>query len=484
MIDQPGPRPTETRDRNLSRVIARIRDDGPALSDAGEALGLWSQGLGTPPKVEVPGVAPLIWEDTSVYSPADHLGSRSSTPEAAVSQTSLAQSADERPSIQAGSALRLGRLLPGALVASSVLALGVVGVLYLAPAQAPSIGIASAEEPALHSQLAALQGTITALSERIESLKTGVESGQVEALGERLDRMSRQVADLARDDRLPADLDRRLEAITQGLDTTALRVERLFARGEGPPGIELAAEGMGNGAVLAPPPRAAVGGQGKPAIGVAELQTDPPPGGGAAADRGLEPWGMLGNRLLEVADSVLPPAPSLVQGGPLGDHPASVGSPSGGIGSKDGSTAAEAPATGSVPLAESLTAELHSPEPLLAEPLLAQDKAVAPLPPEEASAPTDLAEYSPPSAGDEAEPLGLVAPSEPGEPALVDAAAPVEEATGKPRLRPKGAGGGTRGAQSIRQRVAMAAKGHSKGPASTDVTSIRRPPPRVVDDLF
>jgi hypothetical protein len=53
------------------------------------------------------------------------------------------------------------------------------------------------------------------------------EERQTEDLGERLDRVSRQVANLAGGSGIPVDLDRRLDQLAQGLESVAERVERL-----------------------------------------------------------------------------------------------------------------------------------------------------------------------------------------------------------------------------------------------------------------
>ena len=489
MIDQPGPRPPETRDRNLSRVIARIRDDGPALVDGDEALGLWSQGPVVPVGLEALRAAPLARDAAHAASPGDQPGSRPSAPSASAPQVPLARPADAGPAPPTASTRRLGWLLPGALVAASVVALGVVGVLYLAPPQGSARGTPNAGEPALRSQLAVLQGTITALSERIESLTTEDESRQVDALGERLDRMSRQVADLAQDDRLPGDLDRRLEALAQGLDSMASRMERLSNLGERPQGTGLADGGGAAEVALPPPPLAGVRGQGSPEIGAADLQAEPVPSGLGAMGQGMEPRGTSDGRPAEVADGVRPPGPILAQARSLGDDPGSVGPEGGDSRPKHGSPEGEDSGPESLPPAESVPAEPLSAESLPAEepfpvPLLSQDSTGGQPPSEGAPTRADLAKESSPPAADQAESPGLAASSEQGEPALAGVAATEGDAAGQPRLKPTGSGSGTRSVQPVRQRVATASASQSKGPVSKEDEPVRQPRLRVVDDLF
>lgn len=466
MIDPSGPGPTETRDRNLSPVIARIQDDGPALVEGGEGPDPWKRGIEAPPRVE----ALRIWEagEAPAVQPA---AARSPTPEVPVAQAPAAKPAADRLPAVAGSGRRLGWLLPGALAASSLIALGVAGVLHLAPGQAPPRGTVNAEESALRSQLAALHETIATLSERIESRSTEAESRQVEALGERLDRMSRQVADLARGDRFPADLDRRLEALAQGLDTTALRLERLSARRDSPPGAE---PGDGDGEGDRVSASQAQGGAAQPGMagpGVAELQS--------------------GSASTGVAKAETQTTASLDHAGPVADRSGSFGVKDRDVAPKDLGAGVEASAVGAAPPAGSPAAPVDGPEPpdpgrpgperpMLASSPPDSSPPVA-LSPEGGAGPVFAqGAQAPPGLVREGQPPAL----EPAEPLLVEADAPGEETDGAAKLTSKGRGAQTRGAQSLRQRVATATKAQPKATAGPGDTPPRRPSPRVVDDLF
>jgi hypothetical protein len=133
------------------------------------------------------------------------------------------------------------------------MSVGAVAVLYRAPPrEEPPLPVAGTDDRALRAELAALQGTIATLSERVESLTTADEVRRTLDLGERLDRVSQQVAELAGNDDIPGGLDRRLDELAQGLGTVATRVERLAATSERPKDSSLADSG-GSGAEASGP---------------------------------------------------------------------------------------------------------------------------------------------------------------------------------------------------------------------------------------
>jgi cell division septation protein DedD len=188
------------------------------------------------------------------------------------------------------------------------MSVGAVAVLYRAPPRAePPSPAAGTDDLALRAELATLQGTIATLSERVESLTTVDEVRRTLDLGERLDRVSQQVAELAGNGDIPRGLDRRLDELAQGLGTVATRVERLAATSERPEDSSLADVGdSGTGAeVSRPGTQMAMGGiiaDGIEGTGPAEPGTDPVRAG--VTDLSLAAGGQLSP---EVSPVVEPP---------------------------------------------------------------------------------------------------------------------------------------------------------------------------------
>ena len=111
-----------------------------------------------------------------------------------------------------------------------------------------------------------------------------------------------------------------------------------------------------------------------------------------------------------------------------------------------------------------------------------------PLPAEGAGPGPELTEAGPSTAADGSASPALAASAGQGAPARVEASAPEEalagERAGPPSRDAKGAGSGTRGVQSGRQRVQLASKRPAQGLASKGDEPLKSRPPERVDDLF
>ena len=280
--DQQADQPRQTRDRNLSGIIARIRDDGPALPGLAQGGEAREAGPMAPPPAADVGVAPLVWDAAPPPPRGPHLGPRSATPADRGPQDSPPTPEGHSQPPAAGPVPRRGVwYLSSALLAAALMSAGAVAVLYRTPPrEEPPLPAAGTDDLALRAELAALQGTIATLSERVESLTTVDEVRRTLDLGERLDRVSQQVAELAGNEDIPGGLDRRLDELAQGLGTVATRVERLAATSERPKDSSLAdSGGSGTGAEASRPgtPMALAGStaNGREATGSEETGTEP-----------------------------------------------------------------------------------------------------------------------------------------------------------------------------------------------------------------
>lgn len=282
MNDQHADRPQQIRDRNLSRIIARIRDDGPALPGLPQDVEAPMRGPTAAPPAADLGVAPLVWDAAPPAPRRPDLGPRSATPaDRGPPDSPAAPESHSQPPASRPAPRRDGWYISAALLAAALMSVGAVAVLYRAPPRAePPSPVAGTDDLALRAELAALQGTIATLSERVESLTTVDGVRPTLDLGERLDRVSQQVAELAGNDDIPRGLDRRLDELAQGLGTVATRVDRLAETSKWSKDSRLADSGdSGPGAEVTPPgtPMAVAGSvlNGMEGTGPAETGTDP-----------------------------------------------------------------------------------------------------------------------------------------------------------------------------------------------------------------
>ena len=360
--------PQQTRDRNLSRIIARIRDDGPALPDVDEGVGsrMPRQEEARAPADE-PAVVPSVWDavwDAAPPAPRPAPPGRRSPAPSDRAPPELSTTPEDRlqSPVSAQTPARRGWYLSGTLLAAALVTLGVVAALYRPPPQAGSPPAAAGTgDLALRSELANLQGTIAALSERVESLKTVDELRQTVDLGKRLERVSRQVADLAGDDAIPGDLDRRLDQLAEGLDTVAARVEGLVARRDPPKGTGLPDSGSPNPEAVAPAsatPAGSIAGA-VPGIGAAEgrtaeTPTDPAQIGHVAVSRGVGPQLRPEVGPVAVSDAVSLPGPQASLEGRQSETRGSVGTVDNARETEEGVGIGEVPDDGSDPIDRSV----------------------------------------------------------------------------------------------------------------------------------
>lgn len=265
-----GDRLPETRDGNLSSILSRVRDYGPAglgPAPAGPApvpdsagLGLAppgpapagparvpdSTGLGLAPPGSAPAGPALMPDIESAEGGTDtalQLLREAEPPEASRAEMPApprppGPEAMPNPSPEpAARAMWRAASLPALAILTAILVTGgVIAALYRAPTEtaSPKEG-ASSGDLALREEIAAIQTSIAMLAERVEAIGAADKvHRQGLVAGERLDPAAGQIADPGREGRGAEGQDVRLDKLAQRLDSMAEQVMRLTSETERP----------------------------------------------------------------------------------------------------------------------------------------------------------------------------------------------------------------------------------------------------------
>ncbi len=234
MIDGNDDRFDDIRDGNLSRIVVRIRDEGPAEIDAGAARPSETEAEDLPPAWDAGAMARLLREaeaPRSAFAFARPIDTPAPEPGPMPLRGAQEGPQDLSAPVTKGHA---GKPHPSRLIwavlFAALLTGGVGAVLYgpIPAADRPSAVDEAAGDPALRGEIAAIKTSIAELSKQLAAIASdGTSASDARLIGEHLTLAIGQMEDLERGTRVAGDLTVRVDELAQRLDFVNAELARL-----------------------------------------------------------------------------------------------------------------------------------------------------------------------------------------------------------------------------------------------------------------